>query len=311
MSRLRTLTGLAFAAVLLAGCEGVSLPFQSTPTPAPRTPAPTVAPTPTPTPRAEIEVETVQIALNERAGPLFVTVAFRLRNPNVKEWLYAGQAQGKLTTPDGRPLPEAKPVIAVDLGPGEQKWFAFPAVDTFGSLVGKVNLVVSGGQWLPAGLYPYPGGTPITAKRAAKQRENAPPNVLDYEITNAGELGIRGQVRGFGFDANAKFIGTVECPQQLYPARKVIVVGCGGDTASFEASRLVFTTYADLRPVLVIPTATPTLAPGQTPAPATPAPATPAPATAAPATPAPATASPTPRGSPTSPPVTPSPTSSP
>ena len=290
MSRLRTLTGLAFAAVLLAGCEGVSLPFQSTPTPAPRTPAPTVAPTPTPTPRAEIEVETVQIALNERAGPLFVTVAFRLRNPNVQEWLYAGQAQGKLTTPDGRPLPEAKPVIAVDLGPGEQKWFAFAAVDTFGSLVGKVNVVVSGGQWLPAGLYPYPGETPITAKRAARQREN-PRNVVDYEITNAGELGIRGQIRGFAFDSNAKLLGTVECPQQLYPARKVIVVGCAGDTATFEASRLVFTAYADLRPVLVIPTATPTLAPGQTPGPAT--------------------ASPTPRGSPTSPPVTPSPTASP
>lgn len=317
------LSSVARASLLLVlvivanGCGGIglpfALPFTATPTPEP-TPVPTTPPpTPVPTPaRLPVEIEIVQFIQNDAGGPLFLTVVFRLRNPNVHEFVQGVTVSGRVTTPDGRLLPLAKPAIAAELAPGEQKWFAIGGVDTFGSLVGKVELTVSGGQWLPANIYPYPGGVPITVKRAEKQREN-PVNAVDYDITNTGELGIRGNITGFAFDAKGDFVGTINCPGQLWPARKTVTVACALATPANPA-RVVFTTYADLRPVLVIPTATPTLAPGQTPPPATPPP-TPSPS---PTTPSPSPAlspSPSPAGGPPSPArtgaATPSPTRSP
>lgn len=310
-SRYGSLRSVARASLLLVlvivanGCGGIglpfALPFAATPTPQ-ATPVPTPPPpTPVPTPaRLPVEIEIVQFIQNDAGGPLFLTVVFRLRNPNVHEFVQGVTVSGRVTTPDGRLLPLAKPAIAAELAPGEQKWFAIGGVDTFGSLVGKVELTVSGGQWLPANIYPYPGGVPITVKRAEKQREN-PVNAVDYDITNTGELGIRGNITGFAFDAKADFVGTISCPSQLWPARKVVTVACAV-AAPPSPARVVFTTYADLRPVLVIPTATPTLAPGQTPAPPT-APPSPTPAGGA--------ASPTPAATPVSPAATGSPPASP
>lgn len=284
------------AATLLTACEGVSLPFGETPAPSPTVRVlPTPPPTPSPTPRPVVEVELTQHASNEKAGPLFVSIAFRLRNPNATEWLFQAIGTGVLSTPDGRVLPLAKPSVAIDLGPGEQKWFAFPAVDTFGSLLGKVRIDIAGGQWLPAGSYPYPGGVPVTVAAAKDQRKN-PPETADFVVTNRDELGINGAVRGFAFDSRNELLGLVECPSRLYPARRETLVACAATRAGvLEAVRLVFTAYPDLRPVLVIPTPKPTLGPGQTPPPATPSPsAAPSPAPSPSAAPSPADRSPSP-----------------
>ncbi len=262
----RRALALTAVAMALVACEGVSLPFTATPTPEPtRRPLPTAAPTPSPTPKPTIEVEITNVALNEKAGPLFVSVAFRLRNPSATEWLYQAVATGALSTPDGRPLPQSKPTTAVDLGPGEQKWFAFPVVDTLGSIVGKAEIVVTGGQWLPAGSYPYPGGVPVTVKAAEKQRPN-PPQTRDFTVTNAGELGISGSVRGYAFDVQNKLLGVIECPNRLYPARAQTIVACAAPLDSvLDAPRVTFVAYPDLRPVLVIPTPSPSPSPSPRP----------------------------------------------
>lgn len=256
------------AAALLTACEGISLPFAEPPAPSPTVRVvPTPPPTPTPTPRPAVEIELVQHALNEKAGPLFVSVAFRLRNPNTTEWIYQATATGVLSTPDGRVLPLAKPAVAIDLGPGEQKWFAYPAVDTFGSLIGKVRIDVSGGQWLPAGSYPYPGGVPVTVAPAKEQRKN-PADTADFVVTNKDELGISGPVRGLAFDAKNELLGLVECPNRLYPARRDTLVVCAASrTGVLDAVRVVFTAYPDLRPVLVIPTPAPSPSPTAAPRP--------------------------------------------
>lgn len=191
---------------------------------------------------------------------LSVAVAFRLRNPNTAEWLNQATATGTLTTPDGRLLPRARPVAVIDLAPGEEKWFAFPSVDTFGSIVGKAEVRLSGGQWLPANSYPYPGGTPTSVTRGKE------PN--SYVVKNDGDLGLNGIIRGFGFSANDIFAGLVECPQRLYPARLEVTIVCGAARPEvLQATKFIFVTYADLAPVLVLPTPTPAPAPGATPTP--------------------------------------------
>ncbi len=250
---LARLAPLCAVALALAGC-GVSLPFGlgATPTPAPtRAPVPTATPTPapTPTPRPAVEVRQIQVTVVDKTA-LSVAVAFLLRNPNTAEFLLAGIASGTFTTPDGRAIPQARPTTIIDLAPGEEKWFSFPSVDTFGSLVGKVEVSIAGGQWLPASSYPYPGGVPTSVARGKEANS--------FVVKNDGDLGVNASLRGFAFDAAEKFVGIVECPQRLFPARLEVTITCGAAIPdTLKAAKLVFATYADLRPVLVIPTPTP------------------------------------------------------
>ncbi len=245
-------------ALLLAACG--ELPFAAAPSPT-RTPPPPPpqTPSPTPAPKPQVEVLRVLVAPLEKAGPKFVAIAFRLRNPSATEWLFQGQATATLTTPDGRLLPTVKPATTVDLAPAEQKWFAFAPVDTLGSIVGNAEVTVGGGQWLPAALYPYPGGVPISAAR----RTAAPSPVPGVEgsalfvVQNGGDLGVNGALRAFAFDGDV-FVGLVDCPTRLYPARSEVVATCGTLRAdALKAQQLLFVAYPDLRPVLVPPTGSP------------------------------------------------------
>lgn len=259
MSRLAP---LLLCATLLIGCEdGLSIPFLPTPTPSPTpTPRPTPTPTPTPAPKPVIEVKRVSTAIVDQ-NALSVAIAFQLRNPSTAEWLLQAVAGATVRTPDGRIIPQAKPALNVDLGPGEERWFAFPSVDTFGSIVGKAEIAITGGQWLPASVYPYPGGVPVTVARGAQAGS--------IVVKNTGELGVNASLRGFAFDANETFLGIVECPQRLYPARLEVTIACGAAIPdTLKSPRLVFAASADLRPVLVLPTPSPSpTAPPPPPAP--------------------------------------------
>jgi len=302
MPRMRLAAAL-MAALLFSACgiTSLPLPFQSTPTPAPATPRPTATPTPTPTPLPIVEVKSVKWGPNARAGEHGVSIAFLLRNPSTALWLLQGVAQSSVFTPDGRPLPQARQTVQLDLGPGEERWYAMPEVATFASVVGKVAIAVSGGQWLEAPIYPYPGGVPVTAAvegPTAAPRTAAPaptpagtptpppsgtpaptparPSVAVI-VTNTGELGVQGVVRGFSFSTDDSLLGILECGNALYAARSATRISCLGTRPEALGGRLVFAVYPDLRPIIVIPTPTPT---GQTPPATTP--------TAAPATPTPA-----------------------
>ncbi len=254
-------------AALLPAC-GVSLPFTATPTPAPTPVRAAATPTasPTPVPKPQVEVRTVRVALvdAERGpSPLSVSVAFQLRNPSTSEWLFQALATGSFTTPDGRPLPQTKPTAPIDLAPGEEKWFAYPLVDTLGSVVGKAEIAVTGGTWLPASTYPYPGGVPLAMSRA-KEQKTVTPGAADYVGANGGDLGFVGGVRGFAFDASGTFIGLLECPARLYPAKSEVVVTCIALRAqALNAPRITFVPSPDLRPVLVTPSPTPSPTPGR------------------------------------------------
>lgn len=272
IARMRSAVTLPFLALITAAC-GVQLPFGPAPEPpiVAVTPGPTPPSTPTPTPRPNpvVEVQKVQVAVVETApNPLTVAVAFRLKNPSSEVWLLQAVATGSLATPDGRPLPLARPTVTVDLAPGEEKWFAFPAVDTLGSVVGKAEVALTGGQWLPAATYPYRGGVPLAVVKA-KEQKTTTRGAADFVVRNDGDLGFSGGVRGFAFDASDTFLGLLECPQRLYAARAETTVACVATRAkALEAAKLVFAAYPDLRPVLVTPSPTPSPATARpTPAP--------------------------------------------
>lgn len=257
------LHALLLGAALFTACDALPFVAQPSPSPAP-TPPPTPSPTPTLAPKPKIEVTKVHLAPVEKAGPKFVAVAFRLRNPSSGEWLFQATATATLSTPDGRLLPQVKPSGTIDLAPGEEKWFAFGSVDTFGSVIGKAEIAVTGGQWLPGSAYPYPGGVPLTAARKPAGATPAPASATSAEfvVTNSGDLGVNGVVRGFAFEANDVFVGLVECPARLYPARTEVAITCATlRPENLKAPQLLFVAYADLRQVIVIPTASPTARP--------------------------------------------------
>lgn len=289
------------AAALVASACGVTslpLPFLSSPTPPPAPPPPVATPTPTPTPAPKVEVKAVRWGPNPRAGEHGVSIAFLLRNPFAEQWVLQASAGASVFTPDGRLLPQARQTVQLDLGPSEERWYAMPEVNTFGSIVGKVSIDVTGGQWLAASVYPYPGGVPVTADivvpatpaprtetprptgtgtptaaatptppPAGTPAATPPRPLVAVIVTNTGDLGVQGVVRGFSFTGD-DLLGIVECGGALYPARAATRVQCFATRPEALGGKFTFTAYPDLRPIIVIPSPSPgqqTAAPTGTP----------------------------------------------
>lgn len=283
MAAVRLALGVV-AALLLTSCglTSLPLPFFATPAPPPATPHPTPTPTPTPVPPPEIGVQGVKWGPNPRAGEHGVSIAFQLRNPSTAQWVLQATARSAVFTPDGRPLPQARQTIQFDLGPGEERWYSMPEVGTFGSVVGKVTIETTGGQWLAAAIYPYPGGAPVTAALAgptAAPRTGTPvptpggtptppPSgtpaptparpLVAVIVTNTGDLGVQGVVRGFAFAADDSLLGIIECGSALYAGRSATRVSCLATRQEALGGKVLFAVYPELRPILIIPSPTPT-----------------------------------------------------
>lgn len=300
MAAVRLALGVLAALVLTScGVTSLPLPFFATPAPPPATPRATPTPTPTPVPPPEIEVKSVKWGPNPRAGAHGVSIAFLLRNPSSAQWVLQATAQSSVATSDGRPLPQARQAAQFDLGPGEERWYSMPEVSTFGSVVGKVTIATTGGQWLAAAIYPYPGGAPVTAALAgpaAAPRTGTPvptpggtpaptpggtptppptgtpaPTparpLVAVIVTNTGDLGVQGVVRGFAFATDDSLLGIIECGSALYAGRSATRVSCLATRQEALGGKVVFAVYPELRPILIIPSPTPTG--GVTPAPPT------------------------------------------